>query len=54
MDGQAGRAAKLGPDLQAYIGRQLRSLYDEVLSEPMPDRLCELLQRLEHKPSDAP
>jgi hypothetical protein len=49
MDTQAD--PKLGPDLQAHIGRQLRSLYDEVLKEPVPDRLRDLLQQLEQKPS---
>jgi hypothetical protein len=39
----------LGPELQAYIGRQLRSLYDEVLKEPLPERLRALLAELENK-----
>ncbi len=43
-------AGTLGPDLQAHIGRQLRSMYDEVLKEPVPDRLRELLRQLEQKP----
>ena len=50
MEVQPDRAAKLGPDLQAHIGRQLRSMYDEVLKEPVPDRLRDLLQQLEQKP----
>jgi hypothetical protein len=41
----------LGPDLQAHIGRQLRSMYDEVLKEPVPDRLSDLLAQLEQKSS---
>jgi hypothetical protein len=45
-------AVKLGPELQAHIGRQLRSLYDAVLKEPVPDRLHDLLQRLGQKPPD--
>ena len=49
-DTQPDRSAKLGPDLQAHIGRQLRSMYDEVLKEPVPDRLRDLLQQLEQKP----
>jgi hypothetical protein len=52
IDTQSGPAAKLGPDLQAHIGRQLRSLYDEALKEPVPDRLRDLLQRLEKNPSN--
>ena len=46
------KEAKLGPDLQAHIGRQLRSMYDEVLKEPVPDRLRDLLLRLEQKSPD--
>jgi hypothetical protein len=52
MDTRPGRAAKLGPDLQAHIGRQLRSLYDAVLKEPVPDHLRDLLQRLGQKQPD--
>jgi len=52
MDPRSAAPAKLGPDLQHHIGRQLRSLYDEVLKEPVPDRLRDLLHRLEQKPSD--
>ncbi len=48
MDAQV-KVATLGPDLQRNIGRQLRSLYDEVLNEPVPDRLRELLQQLDRK-----
>jgi hypothetical protein len=51
MDAQASKPVKLGPDLQAHIGRQLRSMYDEVLKEPVPDRLRELLQQFEQKTS---
>ena len=52
MDAQPRKAAKLGPDLQAHIGRQLRSLYDEVLKQPVPEHLRDLLQRLGDEPSD--
>jgi hypothetical protein len=39
----------LDPGLQAYIGQQLRTVYDEVLNEAIPDRLIALLQELERK-----
>jgi hypothetical protein len=52
MDMRQANAAQFGPDLQAHIGRQLRTLYDEVLKEPVPDRLRDLLVRLERKPTD--
>jgi len=47
----APKEGNLGPDLQAHIGRQLRSLYDEVLKEPVPDHLRTLLAELEKKSS---
>jgi hypothetical protein len=53
MDTQPAKAAGMGPDLQAHIGRQLRSLYDEVLKEPVPQRLRDLLQQLDQTPPDA-
>lgn len=33
--------------MQSLIGKQLRSLYDSVLVEPIPDRLVELLLKLD-------
>jgi len=36
-------------DLQAHIGRHLRSLYDEVVNEEVPDKFLALLQELERK-----
>jgi hypothetical protein len=34
------------PAISAAIARQLRSLYDGVLTEPVPDALSELVKRL--------
>jgi hypothetical protein len=48
---RAGKTGTLSPELQAHIGRQLRSLYDEVLKEPVPEHLRELLAELEKKSS---
>lgn len=33
--------------LPSAIGEQLRSMYDSVLSEPIPSRLIELLEKLD-------
>jgi len=33
--------------IKERIGLELRALYGEVLCEPLPDRFCELLGRLE-------
>ena len=38
--------AKLGRDIQAKIGQQLRALYDDVVNQGVPDRFSELLDRL--------
>jgi hypothetical protein len=48
--GKASRPAKArtpaDPVVSAAIGRQLKSLYDGVLTEPVPDALSELVKRL--------
>jgi hypothetical protein len=38
--------------MQDLIGKQLRQLYDSVLVEPIPDRIVELLMKLDDVPSD--
>ena len=44
----------LEPELQAHIGRQLRAMYNEVVNEPVPDRLLQLLQDLDRKQAGRP
>ena len=39
-----------GADVQAYIGRQLRAVYDDVAKQPIPDRFIELMKQLESAP----
>ena len=39
--------ARIGPDIQDRLGQQLRALYDQVRSEPVPERLLDLLKRLD-------
>lgn len=34
-------------DIQAYIGARLRSSYDDVASQPVPDRFLQLMQQLD-------
>lgn len=41
----------LQPQLQDQIGRQLRALYDDILSQPVPDRFRELMDRLDRIPA---
>jgi len=45
--GGRGGGAELDPRVQGEIGRQLRAVYDDIISEPVPDRFLELLQQLE-------
>jgi hypothetical protein len=40
------RSAKLSRDVQARLGQQLRAMYDDVVSQGVPDRFTELLNRL--------
>jgi hypothetical protein len=44
----AGDAPRPGTtDVQAYIGRQLRAVYDDVVKQPIPDRFLALMKQLE-------
>jgi len=40
---------RLGRDVQSKIGQQLRSLYDNVVSEGVPDRFSEMLRQLDQQ-----
>jgi len=50
----AAGAQRLEPDVQAHLGRQLRAVYDEMASEPVPDRFIQLLEALERKQAHIP
>ncbi|HET6320506.1 MAG TPA: NepR family anti-sigma factor [Hyphomicrobium sp.] len=41
------KPAKLGRDVQARLGQQLRAMYDEVVSQGVPDRFSDLLNRID-------
>lgn len=43
----SAKPAKLGRDVQARLGQQLRAMYDDVLSQGVPDRFSDLLNRLD-------
>jgi hypothetical protein len=50
MDAAASQkkpAAKLGRDIQAKLGQQLRAMYDDVVSQGVPDRFNDLLNKLD-------
>ncbi len=39
--------ATLGREIQSKIGEQLRAMYDDVVSQGVPDRFVDLLRRLD-------
>ena len=41
------KPAKLGRDVQARLGQQLRAMYDDVVNQGVPDRFNELINRLD-------
>jgi len=43
------KPARLSRDVQARLGQQLRAMYDDVVSQGVPDRFNELLNRLNGK-----
>ena len=47
-------SAGLETDVQTFIGKQLRAVYDEILNEPVPDKLIRLLDELERKKTVKP
>jgi len=38
---------KLGPDIKAKIGMQLRQIYGEIVDQGVPDRFVEIIKRLD-------
>ena len=39
--------------VQDALGERLRTMYDAIKAEPVPDRLLALLQQIEQRPSKA-
>ena len=39
--------ARISPDLQDSLGQQLRAMYDGLRTEPVPERILDLLKRLD-------
>ena len=40
------KPAKLSREVQARLGQQLRSMYDDVVNQGVPDRFTELLNQI--------
>jgi len=49
--GSKRESADAGPSIGDHIGRELRAMFDEVVAEPVPERLRKLLDDLARKPS---
>lgn len=43
------RGRPLDTNVQNALGRELKAMYEEVVSEPVPDRFLELLKKLEER-----
>ena len=41
--------SKLGREVQARLGQQLRAIYDDVVNQGVPDRFADLLKQLDNK-----
>ena len=41
------KPGKLGREVQARLGQQLRAMYDDVVSQGVPDRFADLLNRID-------
>jgi hypothetical protein len=53
-DNEASSDARMiSPDMQLFIGRQLRAVYDDVAKQPVPDRFLELMKQLDSKTTRA-
>jgi hypothetical protein len=49
--GQGKREPRLGHDIRAKIGQELRTIYDDVVNQGIPERFAELLNRLDERGS---
>jgi Anti-sigma factor NepR len=38
---------KVGRDVMAAVGKQLRATYDEIIAEGVPERFAEILRKLD-------
>jgi len=44
---------ELDSELQGHIGRHLKAAYEDILSQPVPDRFRQLLEQLDRQEGDA-
>lgn len=41
------KPAKLGREVQARLGQQLRAMFDDVVNQGVPDRFADLINRID-------
>ena len=44
---EKNHVVKLGPDIKAKIGMQLRLMYGEIVDQGVPERFVEIIKRLD-------
>ncbi len=49
---EENHVVRLGADIKAKIGMQLRLIYDEIVDQGVPDRFVEVLKRLDDPVED--
>lgn len=49
VEGQEQPKVASTADMQAFLGRQLRAVYDDIAKQPVPDRFVELMKQLDSK-----
>ena len=52
--GTDAAVAGLGTDIQKHIGNLLKASFQDVLTEPVPERFSQLLEQLEQAENDTP
>ena len=51
-EGASSPKAAVSADMQAFLGRQLRAVYDDIAKQPVPDRFIELMRQLDGKAAE--
>jgi Anti-sigma factor NepR len=49
VNGNPGPELILPPHVATFLGEQLQAFYSDLMSEPVPDRFVQLLDRLDRK-----
>ena len=52
--GTAWRGRQAAFPVHEHVGRRLKEMFDEVTTQPIPDKFVKLLEELEHRQSDQP